>query len=457
MNTSVDRASDPEPGRFREDLQRELLKLLFAMTPVVLMTNLVNGTLIAVIFFRANAPPMVAAWWVFLFIMVAVRGAVHIWHQRYGGSNQRGTYIEIIGSGISGVLWGTAGLCFYSPATDTQRMVLGFVLGGMGAGALTALAPCLPAFYAYLFPSVVPFCVRLMLEGDLDHLTMAAMCVLYLVALVILGQRVNMWLTESVLGRFENAELIRSLECRVEERTTELKEVNQQLRRDIAERRRAETALAKYGNRQAAIADFGQIALSEIDLDTLFRKAVVLVRDQLAVPRAAVMEEPADTQQKLVRTETAVESTPSWPGACAALADHPQPAIDLTAHGPRLNADATDRFSPSEPVKIAEAAICGRDRPFGALRAMDVDTRQFSTNDIAFLKSIANMLSAAIERKWAEHDIQRLALQDPLTGLPNRSLFRSQLHQQLARVIALGGRWPCCSSILITSRMSMTR
>ena len=45
-----------------------------------------------------------------------------------------------------------------------------------------------------------------------------------------------MWLTESVLGRFDNAELIRSLECRVEERTTELKEVNQQLRRDIAER-----------------------------------------------------------------------------------------------------------------------------------------------------------------------------------------------------------------------------
>ena len=64
---------------------------------------------------------------------------------------------------------------------------------------------------------------------------------------------------------------------------------------------------------------------------------------------------------------------------------------------------------------------------------MDTNTRQFSTNDIAFLRSIANMLSAAIERKWAERDIQRLALQDPLTGLPNRSLFRSQLHQQLAR------------------------
>ena len=64
MNTSVDRASDREPGRFPRRIFRGLLKLLFAMTPVVLMTNLVNGTLIAVIFFRANAPPMVATWWV---------------------------------------------------------------------------------------------------------------------------------------------------------------------------------------------------------------------------------------------------------------------------------------------------------------------------------------------------------------------------------------------------------
>ena len=72
-------------------------------------------------------------------------------------------------------IMGSGGSFLLLAATDTQRMVLGFVLGGMGAGALTALAPCLPAFYAYLFPSVVPFCVRLMLEGDLEHLTMAAM------------------------------------------------------------------------------------------------------------------------------------------------------------------------------------------------------------------------------------------------------------------------------------------
>ena len=88
-----------------------------------------------------------------LILMVAARGAVRT-VLKNGGYDGWGVHIAVIGSGISGLLWGTAGLLFYSPASETQRMVLGFVLGGMGAGAATALS-CLPVFYAYL-PSVLP-------------------------------------------------------------------------------------------------------------------------------------------------------------------------------------------------------------------------------------------------------------------------------------------------------------
>lgn len=182
----------PELKPIREDLQNELLRLLFAVTPIVLITNLINGTLIAVVFIKSDIPPLVGTWWVCLLIMVAVRTAVHIWYRKCGINNRRGVQIAIAGSAVSGLIWGTAGLMFYAPAGE---LVLGFVLGGMGAGAVAALTPCLPAFYAYLFPAVVPFCVRLALEGDVDHLTMAATCVLYLVALVVLGRRSNAWLT----------------------------------------------------------------------------------------------------------------------------------------------------------------------------------------------------------------------------------------------------------------------
>ena len=432
MDRSVYTAVDAQQACFREDLQRELLKLLFATTPVVLVTNLINGTLIAGIFLRTNEPDVVATWWVLLVLMVAGRWVLFI-HYKRDEDNRKAILFAIIGSGTSGVLWGAAGLILYSPAGETQHMVLGLFLGGMGAGAVAALTPCLPAFYAYLFPSLLPFLSRLALEGDIDHLTMAASCVLYLVALVLLGQKANMWLVESLLRRFENAELIRSLESRVEERTTELKGLNEQLHRDIAERRRAEVALADYGHRQAAIADFGQIALSGIDLQTLFNKAVVLVRDRLAVAHAAVIEEGADGPPRVVRAVVGLESARSPPEGRLALTDHPQPAICDSEFERRYEGDVVDQMRHAEPARIAEALISCRDREFGVLRALDVSPRQFSANDIAFLKSIANMLAAAIERKRAEHDIQQLAMRDPLTGLPNRSLFRNQLHQELAR------------------------
>ncbi|MGZ5393851.1 MAG: hypothetical protein ACXWD3_19020 [Mycobacterium sp.] len=105
-------------------------------------------------------------WWLLLVLMVAVRGLTWLRYRNRRESSRRWTAIAIASSASSGVLWGTAGFLFFSDGNETQRMVLGFVLGGMGAGAMTALTPCVPAFYAYLLPSVVPYCLQLALQGD---------------------------------------------------------------------------------------------------------------------------------------------------------------------------------------------------------------------------------------------------------------------------------------------------
>jgi diguanylate cyclase (GGDEF)-like protein len=83
-------------------------------------------------------------------------------------------------------------------------------------------------------------------------------------------------------------------------------------------------------------------------------------------------------------------------------------------------------------ASISAVAIADAGQTFGVLEAYATQSRRFSTDDISFLQSIANMLAAAIDRKRAEQNIRRLALEDPLTGLPNRILFRDRLSQCVA-------------------------
>ncbi|MGE5442386.1 MAG: hypothetical protein ACM3Q0_04950, partial [Bacteroidota bacterium] len=95
---------------------------------------------------------------------------------------------------------------------------------------------------------------------------------------------------------------MQTLQERVEERTEELREISERLSRDIADRQRAEAKLSDYEHRQAAVADFGQRALSGTELKSLFSQAVSLVAGGLGAAGAAILELSSDRQMLFVRT-----------------------------------------------------------------------------------------------------------------------------------------------------------
>ncbi|TAN72420.1 MAG: diguanylate cyclase [Gallionella sp.] len=71
-------------------------------------------------------------------------------------------------------------------------------------------------------------------------------------------------------------------------------------------------------------------------------------------------------------------------------------------------------------------------RLLGVLNAY-VDAGHVSDeNEKKYLKTVSDALAVVIERKQGEEELQRLAHNDPLTGLPNRSLFHDRLEQGLA-------------------------
>jgi diguanylate cyclase (GGDEF) domain len=449
--TSETRTSSPQEGAngtptLRSPHVRDaLLATAYASLPVVLLANLINGTLVAIIFAHHVPRPVLLAWYALIVVMSVIRFS--LWH-RYrrlpspldAGAARRWRRIAVAGSAASGVLWGAAGGFFSGAGGEMERLALGFILGGMGAGTVVALTPVMAAFYVFLVPTVLPFTLNLAIQGDLPHQTMAIACLVYLLGIILLGRRSHHLLTHSLLLRFQNDDLVSTLEQRVRERTDALEEINARLSLDIAERRRAEAALEQYAARQSAVARFGERALAGGDIEDLFAEALDLVRKWLDVPRTAILENTADGRGIIVRLEAG--GTARVPGGVTLPEADGSPAgYALLTRKPVVSADLGEETRFTTPaylvdgvtVSTLDVVITGGRQPYGVIEASDRRRRDFGAADVAFLESIANMLAAAIERKATEHNIQQLALRDPLTGLPNRALFRDQLMQALAR------------------------
>jgi len=440
--------------RHRERLQAELCDLYYSAMPVVLMANVLNASLLTAYFLGSLPMPLLSGWLAAMGTIVAGRVGVFLAYKqrRSNDASTRWPKLAVLGSVASGIAWGVAGATFFSASHPEHAIVLGFVLGGMAAGSLAALTACLPAFQWYLLLSVLPFAIRLGTADGAAWLAMASMCVLYMLFLLLLGRRAHTFLRQSLLIRFEHAALVEGLERRIAERTEALQEANQRLSQDIGERLRAEATLADYARRQAAVASFGQRALSGAEVHTLFEEATSLVARQLQVDDALVIE--SDTGGLGIRAhaglaDTAVTGLADGPVRVTMLPDAPASAAEfaLLHNQPVVSDDLTSewRFTVSNEFRdevarsVAAVVIPGRRQPFGVLQVHDRKVRQFSPDDVNFLQSIAATLAAAIERKQAERDIQRLALEDALTGLPNRALFRDQMLKSLARV-KRGGR-----------------
>jgi diguanylate cyclase (GGDEF)-like protein/PAS domain S-box-containing protein len=206
---------------------------------------------------------------------------------------------------------------------------------------------------------------------------------------------------------------------------------------DISDRKRAEAEVELRAAQQAAVANLGQRALEGQDLASLMHEAVATAAEILAVECAHVLElRPAP--------EGFVErATIGWPEED--VLEHAVPAGGTLAgftieRGTRTTAHdwtAEQRFSQlpaiaGQDLRSGMAVIIdGPERPFGVLELHSCRLQAFTEQDVNFVQSLANVLAEAIDRRAAEDEMRRRALHDPLTLLPNRTLFGDRLAHAL--------------------------
>jgi diguanylate cyclase (GGDEF)-like protein len=199
---------------------------------------------------------------------------------------------------------------------------------------------------------------------------------------------------------------------------------------DVSERRRAELELARRLRQQEAVARVGQIALGASDIDALMAEVARVIASTLEVRFATVFELSDDGT--LLMPISAV----GWDDAI------PMPVTDRHQSGHTAltgtplvveDFDAQHRFERS--ARLAQhavvsgltVAIGGRHRSFGVLAAHSTERRHFSTDDVTFVRALANVLSSVLERRRSDQASWQAARRDPLTGLANRTLLAEYL------------------------------
>ncbi len=150
----------------------------------------------------------------------------------------------VVGAAAAGLLWGAAGYSLLAHASAVSQLLVTFVIGGMCAAAAGTTASHLPAFLTFSLPALAALSLRMIQFGDSTHSVMAAMIVIYALALSVVARMNNRVLTEAFTLRFENERLIteislaqerleetnRTLEQRVTERTEALRVQSETLR-----------------------------------------------------------------------------------------------------------------------------------------------------------------------------------------------------------------------------------
>ena len=185
--------------------------VLFKQLPLILLINVPLIAALAWLYWPWVDHSWLIAWCSSMVVIMLLRFLLYGFiYRRIPQENLEQWHMKVFAgnSAISGFMWGMAGVLFFVPEQLEYQLIIFLVLILKGAGSVTAVTSYLPSFYAYFPLSMIPISLTFLLQGDITHMLLGLMGVLFTVALLAFGTHLNRTLVESLQLRYENQRLL---------------------------------------------------------------------------------------------------------------------------------------------------------------------------------------------------------------------------------------------------------
>ena len=202
-----------------EKIRTEQVRIFYQHAPYILIGHAAVVPLVLLVFWDSIRHELLFGWAAAVLVTASIR-AVSYRHYMRGSiqSTDHAGRAAVIGALMNGLLWGVFVFLAYLPEPVPQAWFIVVILVIMGAGTATVLTTYMPVFYAGFFSVLLPLsAVALLSEWEEKYLPIGGALVLLTTLLLIMARNNHRAISESIDLRFENLELMQSLETKRQE------------------------------------------------------------------------------------------------------------------------------------------------------------------------------------------------------------------------------------------------
>lgn len=187
-------------------IKNEQLTLLFAGLPSSLVATVVMLALAIGMTDTNNALLACAA----LLVVSALRLTMWFAYQRYSRrENIAWSDLFFVGCTAAGAAWGATVVILFPHGDVSGQAFLSFLIAGVSAGGVTALAADRRNVLGFVLPCVLPLSIRLYVEAGDYGVTMSIMVFVYTLVICAAGFRLHQQIHDNIVLRLEASELQR--------------------------------------------------------------------------------------------------------------------------------------------------------------------------------------------------------------------------------------------------------